>query len=560
MLVIYWLRSSRFRWAACQIDMLGRLHNVCDIRKALHELPETLDETYERILMKIPQKSSKFAHKVLQLLAFCTADRCGFDKLNALAEAVIVDVEQLSFSPEKRLLDRNALFEICTCLITVISEDKVILAHYSVKEYLDSERIKLGPATSFQISKIASEVLGTTICLVYFLDITYEGVCSDDDYDEMTEDQQKDYHCYEDGKFPLLATALSWLQVLRYKDIWTIQGPNTAIIHNLLIRLFNSKGVHYKKWLDRLGFNSEDGPFEDGPHLTHWKTQPGAEPNTAFAIACGYGLVETTKVILESNPNLSTSGDLVEVEYDGWISAFNLDETHDKYLQAGTLLDLLDVAIYFHEPEFVELLLDSGANPNAISPDGCCKLLLTLKVLAFGYIYHVDNFRLGAIESLLKADADPNPRGVAITPLQAACLCEYSNNVELLLDAGAQVNAVGDDRAIIAGIQRRSTTEADQFIMGDGWPLKVLSQIEIRKLISTRGALRNYETPLRIVEKQLHQSAGDKRDELLEMKNLLIEKGGKSLNLYPGHNIPGHLEAYDYHTSISKARISYVIN
>ena len=102
--------------------------------------------------MKIPQKSSEFAHKVLQLLAFCTIESSGFDKLNALAEAVIVDVEQLSFSPEKRLLDRNALFEICTCLITVTSEDKVILAHYSVKEYLDSERIKLGPATSFQIS------------------------------------------------------------------------------------------------------------------------------------------------------------------------------------------------------------------------------------------------------------------------------------------------------------------------------------------------------------------------------------------------------------------------
>lgn len=557
MLVIYWLRSSRFRWAACQIDMLGRLHNVCDIRKALHELPETLDETYERILMKIPQKSSKFAHKVLQLLAFCTIESSGFDELNTLAEAVIVDVEQLSFSPEKRLLDRNALIEICTCLITVTSEDKVILAHYSVKEYLDSERIQLGPATSFQISKIASEVLGTTICLVYLLDITYEGVCSNGDYSGMTQDQREDYDCYEDGNFPLLTTALSWLPFLRYKDIWTVQGPNTAIIHNLLIRLFTSKGVHYKKWLDRSGFNSEDGP-----HLTHWKTQPGAEPNTAFAIACGYGLVETAKVILESNPNLSTSGDLVEVKFDGWGNGFDLGDTYDTDLQAGTLLDLLDVAIYFHKPEFVELLLDSGANPNAISPDGCCKLLLTLKVLAFrarANIYD-DDFLFGVIESLLKADADPNPRGVAITPLQAASLGEYSYNMAILLDAGAQVNAVGDDRAIVASIQRRSTT-ADPFIMGDGWPLKKFrSQTEICKLISTRGALGNYETPLRIVEKRLHQSAGHKRAELLKMKNLLIENGGKSLNLYPGQNILGHLEAYDYHTSMSKARISYVIN
>ena len=504
--------------------------------------------------MKIPRKSSKFAHKVLQLLAFCTTDNCGFDKVNALAEAVIVDVEQLSFSPEKRLLDRNALVEICTCLITVTSEDKVILAHYSVKEYLDSERIQLGPAMSFQISKIASEVLGTTICLVYLLDITYEGVCSNKDYSEMTEDQQKAYHCYEDGKFPLLTTALSWLRVLKFKKIWTIQSPNTAIIHNLLIKLFTSKGVHSKKWLDRSGFISKRRP-DIGPYLTHWKTQPGAEPNTAFAIACGYDLVETAKVILESNPNSFTSGDLVEVESDSWIDAFKNDIT----LQPGTLLDLLDVAIYFRELEFVELLLDSGANPNAISLNGCCKLLLILKAWAFGD-FSCDEPPFGVLESLLKAGADPNPRG-PITPLQAASLGEDKYNMEILLETGAQVNAVGDDRAIVAGIQRRSTTEADPFIKGDGWPLKdFLSQIEIRKLISTRGALRNYETPLRIVEKRLHQSAGHKRDELLKMKNLLIENGGKSLNLYPGQNIPGHLEAYDYHTSMSKARISYVIN
>lgn len=513
--------------------------------------------------MKIPQKSSKFAHKVLQLLAFCTSNYCGFDfdKLNALAEAVIVDVEQLSFSPEKRLLDRNALIEICTCLITVTSEDKVILAHYSVKEYLDSERIQLGPATSFQISKIASEVLGTTICLVYLLNITYEGVCSADDYFEMTEDQQKAYHCYEDGKFPLLTTAVSWLRVLKCKDIWTIQSPNTAIIHNLLIRLFTSKGVHYKKWLDRSGFISRNPEF--GPYLTHWKTQPGAEPNTAFAIACGYGLVETAKVILESNPNLSRSGDLVEVESDRWLDAFeNVDTLYT--LQAGTLLDLLDVAVYFRELGFVELLLASGANPNAISLNGCCKLLIILKAWAFRDRTTYKDPLWDIIESLLKAGADPNPRGpcgVAITPLQAASLGDDSDNMEILLDAGAQVNAVGDDRAIVAGIQRRFTTEADPFIMGDGWPLEgFLSQIEIRKLISTRGALRNYETPLRIVEKRLHQSAGEERDELLEMKDLLIENGGKSLNLYPGQNIPSHLEAYDYHTSMSKARISYVIN
>ena len=38
------------------------------------------------------------------------------DENNALAEAVVVDVEQLSFSSEKRLFDKNDVFEICTRL------------------------------------------------------------------------------------------------------------------------------------------------------------------------------------------------------------------------------------------------------------------------------------------------------------------------------------------------------------------------------------------------------------------------------------------------------------
>lgn len=135
----------------------------------MHELPETLDETYDRILLKIPQKSSRLAHRVLRLLAF---DNEGiFSMLDNLVEAVVVDVEQLSFSPEKRLLDKNDLFEICTCLITLTSRNEVRLAHYSVKEYLVSERIHRGPATAFQISEIGFGVLARKICLVYLLDI-----------------------------------------------------------------------------------------------------------------------------------------------------------------------------------------------------------------------------------------------------------------------------------------------------------------------------------------------------------------------------------------------------
>lgn len=39
---------NRFRWVFCQLDKLRRCLSP-RIRQALDELPETLDETYERI-------------------------------------------------------------------------------------------------------------------------------------------------------------------------------------------------------------------------------------------------------------------------------------------------------------------------------------------------------------------------------------------------------------------------------------------------------------------------------------------------------------------------------
>lgn len=520
MTTIHELRPFRFWWAACQIDTLGRLHNVCDIRKALHELPETLDETYERILIKIPQESSRLAHKVLQLLAFDDENR--FSTLNALAEAVVVDVEQLSFSPEKRLLDKNDLFEICTCLITLTSKEEVRLAHSSVKEYLVSERIQHGPTKAFQISEMGFGILATKICLVYLLDITYEGSCKAQDYHNFTKDQRYEYDNQLDATFPLLSTALCW----ESNDIGTISDPE---IDGLLIRLFNPKGLHYEKWLHCTNIRSIE--IIGGIRYPSWKSLPGAEPTIAFANACRHHLVGTAKVMLESKPDLVTSGHLLEFDPDNGYR-------DDHILRAGTLLDLLDVAIYCWDWRILVLLLNSGANPNAVSPDRCCKLVFALKIMRFGDSsnFSLDTKTPDIIISLLNRGADPNPDRVAITPLQAAVLGYDCSIVGLLLDAGAHVDAVGDDGAIVRAIERRSTTKQDPFIcrvdvheeMGEEY----LSQNEIQQSIHARSSLQNYETPLRIVETRL-RSDGQKRDKLLAMKNILIQKGGRSLNLYP---------------------------
>lgn len=63
------------------------------------------------------------------------------------------------------------------------------------------------------------------------------------------------------------------------------------------------------------------------------------------------------------------------------------------------------------------------------------------------------------IQHLLEASADPNPRGVAIIAMQTAALCNDISIVQLLLDAGAHANAVGDYSAIVAVFKRLLTEE-----------------------------------------------------------------------------------------------------
>lgn len=55
----------RFRWVYCQLDNLRRCL-PSSIRKALNELPTTLDDTYERILLGIPKQRRQHARRLFQ--------------------------------------------------------------------------------------------------------------------------------------------------------------------------------------------------------------------------------------------------------------------------------------------------------------------------------------------------------------------------------------------------------------------------------------------------------------------------------------------------------------
>lgn len=149
-----------------------------DLRRCLNELPETLDETYERILLDIPRDDWEHARKAL--LWICAHDELPFMvgiPTTCLILAVF-SLESTEVSVGLNAYDFSALQEICGCLIRSseyssydASFESISLAHYTVKEFLQSKRIERTATMYFSLSKASSicqypgDVLQTCISL-----------------------------------------------------------------------------------------------------------------------------------------------------------------------------------------------------------------------------------------------------------------------------------------------------------------------------------------------------------------------------------------------------------
>jgi len=79
---------GRFRWVYCQLDYLGKCLPG-RIRHALGELPETLDETYERTLQEINNTNWEFARRLLLCVAVVSRPL----RVEELAEFLAFDFE-----------------------------------------------------------------------------------------------------------------------------------------------------------------------------------------------------------------------------------------------------------------------------------------------------------------------------------------------------------------------------------------------------------------------------------------------------------------------------------
>jgi hypothetical protein len=119
--------TSRFRWVFCQLEALR--HCLAPrVRHMLKELPETLDETYERILRDINKANRDHAHRLLECLTVAVRPL----RVAELAEVLAVDLGTAYRGGTSKLNtdwrwedQQEAVLSTCSSLISIVDEKRV---------------------------------------------------------------------------------------------------------------------------------------------------------------------------------------------------------------------------------------------------------------------------------------------------------------------------------------------------------------------------------------------------------------------------------------------------
>jgi Ankyrin repeats (3 copies) len=374
------------------------------LRKALKELPKSLDDTYDRILRGIPEEHHAEAEIVFNLLAFSTRPI----SLEEAAEAVAIDLERNIFDPQDRLRDASSILEICSSLVTLTpftvtewgvkaeldwddSSNELRFAHYSVKEYLLSDRRSQGSNQTVIIREDTAHQQLSRLCLIYLLS-------SLDKYS--------------------LSQAFASLPYLRYaSNNWYIHSQhiqlasNQAVL-NLLSSLFTNENV--VKLYHVLQMHNPDGWGSDFSRLY---------------LTSLLGFAEICEELLRARVN--TEVEIVSYEGHKGIAKFLLQS--EVNAQGGLYGNALQAASAGGHEGIVRLLLQSGADINAQGGN-------------YGNALQAASARghEGIVRLLLQSGADVNAQGGLYgNALQAASAGGHEGIVRLLLQSEADVDAQG---------------------------------------------------------------------------------------------------------------------
>ena len=467
----------RFRWVFCQLDALQHCIPP-NLRQYLNELPETLDETYERILKGINKSQKDNAHRLLQCLTVAVRPLL----VEELAELLAFDFEASSSGEIPTLKEdwrwddeEEAVLSTCSSLITIIPRDDtrvVQFSHFSVKEYLTSSRLAKSPHGEVSRFRIDLEPAHTSMvqaCLATLL--------------------RQDEHAGIDAKTsPLLKyAARHWVDHAQFERVSSrVQGG--------MDDLFDSSKPHFAAWLRVYNIDEAwDGFYS-----------PIVGTPLYFASFCGfYALAE--HLIIRHPQQVNAFGGLnifplLAALYKGHFHVANLLYRHGAVVDVksigGNQFTPLCLASCQGEVDIMRWLLDHGADTNS----GNIKRFTPLH-------YAASAMQPEAVHFLLEHNADINSQDTAgVTPLnwvvsERSWERKFMDMVRRLLEHGADPNIGNNDhRTPIHEALSQGLLEVARLLLihgakvdekdGEGkTPYQLATSDEMTKLLLEHGAV-----------------------------------------------------------------------
>ncbi|KAF2210280.1 hypothetical protein CERZMDRAFT_19684, partial [Cercospora zeae-maydis SCOH1-5] len=136
------------------------------VKDALYRLPPTLDATYERILVGISDEMRDVAVKLLRWLAYAQYP----PSLYELVDATTIVLSDGEYVQVEERPGEDDLLAVLSGLVTcqqVEKNTRIRLAHFTVKEYLESKRIVQSSAKGFHFESAKEQETLAKSCLVY---------------------------------------------------------------------------------------------------------------------------------------------------------------------------------------------------------------------------------------------------------------------------------------------------------------------------------------------------------------------------------------------------------
>ncbi len=153
----------------CQLELLRHCFPP-SVRRILEELPDSLDETYERILREIMKPNQGHAHRLLQCLVVAVRPL----RVEELAEVLAFDFNtegMPKLNTGWRWEDQEeAVMLACSSLVTIVKDGDarvVQFSHFSVKEFLTADRLAdpIREITRYHIRLEAAHTILAQACL-----------------------------------------------------------------------------------------------------------------------------------------------------------------------------------------------------------------------------------------------------------------------------------------------------------------------------------------------------------------------------------------------------------